>query len=97
MEHPLKRSPSRVRQVNLAGAFERHARRNACYARFDRIQLQLCVGPGAKHDLAMDRGLGLGELEFSLPLSEEIPRVIHGTDVRYLHGRMSRHQRLLPK
>jgi hypothetical protein len=89
MEHPLKRPSTRIGQMDLAGALQRYAGRDAGDGRLDGVQLQLGIGPRTKCYFAVHRRLGFGQLEFSLPLAEQIPRVIHRADVRHQHRRMS--------
>jgi len=91
MEDPLQRAASRVGQVHLARPLQRHVRRNPGDGRLDRIELQLGVGPAAKGHLPPDRRIGVGQLEFGLPLAQQVPGVIHEANVRYRNRRMLLH------
>jgi len=71
-----------VGPVDVAGAFQGHAGRDACHGGSSRIELQVGVGPGPEGHGPPHRGLALRKLQLRLPLPEDIPRVVHGTDIR---------------
>src|SRR5512132_3569220 len=92
MEYPLQRAAARIRQVDFAGTLQRNAGWDAGNRRFYRIELQLGIGPRSEHDFPVHGSLRFRKLELRLPLAQEVPRMIHGTDVGNLHRRMSRHR-----
>src|SRR4051812_36399093 len=88
MEHPLQRASTGVRQVDLTGTLERYAGGDSCNRGLDRIELEFGVGPRTERDLAVHRRLSFWQLEFGLPLPQQVPSMVHWTNVRHQHCRM---------